>query len=98
MSILGLFVESIAHILGSLIFAYMMILIIGAILSFVNPDPYNPLVQMIYRLTEPVYAYIRKYIPTYFNGIDFAPLILILILQFIDLFFVKLLLSFAQSL
>ena len=96
-SVFGLLLESVAQILSGLIFMYMMVIIISTILSFVNPDPYNPLVQMIARITEPVYSYIRKYIPTYYNGLDFAPFILLIILQFIDLFFVRLLISIGQG-
>jgi YggT family protein len=53
---------------------------------------------MIRRLTEPVYSYIRKYIPTNFNGIDFAPVVLLIGLQFIDLFLVRVLMHLAESL
>ena len=63
-----------------------------------QPDPYNPIVQILYKLTEPVYALIRKYIPTNFGGMDIAPLILILFLEFCLMFFVKLLFELAVSL
>jgi len=52
----------------------------------VQPDPYNPIVQMLYRLTEPAYALVRRVIPTVFGGMDLAPLILILALQFLEIF------------
>ncbi|NLY04402.1 MAG: YggT family protein [Campylobacter sp.] len=53
-------------------------------MSFVRPNPYNQFVQVILRLTEPVYEQIRRIIPTAFGGLDFAPLIVLMILQFID--------------
>ncbi|CZE49293.1 YggT family protein [Campylobacter geochelonis] len=95
--ILKTFLLAIAQILQLVIFAYTWVIIIGAVLSFVRPDPYNKLVQVIYRLTEPVYQYIRKYIPTTFGGLDFAPLIVLLGLQFLDKFLVTLVLRYAST-
>nr|WP_252971050.1 YggT family protein [Aliarcobacter cryaerophilus] len=66
--------------------------IISALLTWVRPDPYNPIVQMLYRLTEPVYAKMRQYIPTTFGGMDLAPLILIFALIFLETFLQKVLL------
>jgi YggT family protein len=59
----------------------MWIIIIAALLTWVRPDPFNPIVQLLYRLTNPAYALVRRYMPTMFNGIDLAPLIIIVILQ-----------------
>ncbi|QOG11176.1 YggT family protein [Arcobacter sp. FWKO B] len=77
---------SVALVLISIISLYKWIVIISAILSWVNPDPNNPIVQMLYRLTEPAYRLIRKYIPTVFGGLDIAPLILIFGLIFLETF------------
>jgi YggT family protein len=71
----------------TIISLYKWVIIISAILSWVQPDPYNPIVQMLYRLTEPAYALVRRYIPTVFGGMDMAPLILIFALQFLEIFF-----------
>jgi YggT family protein len=62
------------------------VIIISAILTWVRPDPYNPIVQMLYRLTEPAYAFVRRYIPTTFGGMDLAPIILIFALIFLETF------------
>ena len=67
-----------------------VLIVISALLSWVQPDPYNPIVQMLYRLTEPAYALVRRYIPTVFGGMDMAPLILIFAIQFIEIFFTNL--------
>ncbi len=91
MIILTTFLEAIVQILHILINAYIWVVIIAALLSWVKPDPYNPVVQILYRLTEPVYAFIKRYIPTSFNGIELAPLVVVIALQFADLFFIKLL-------
>lgn len=95
--VLGTFIQAIAQILSMVINLYIWIVIIAALLTWVRPDPSNPIVQILYRLTEPVYAFIRRYIPTVIGGIDLAPIILILGLQFINLFFVKLLFGFANA-
>ena len=79
-------VSSILTVVLTVVFLYKWIIIISALLSWVKPDPYNPIVQMLYRLTEPAYAFIRRYIPTVFGGMDLAPVILILILIFIETF------------
>ena len=75
---------SIYTLIFSIIFLYKWVVIISALLTWVKPDPYNPIVQILYRLTEPVYAFIRRYIPTVFGGMDLAPLILIFGLIFIE--------------
>lgn len=74
-------IQGVGGILISLISIYIWILIITALLSFVNPDPYNPIVQFLHRITNPVYVFIRRFIRTDFNNLDLAPLILIIGLQ-----------------
>ena len=81
----------------SLITVYIWVLIIAALLSWVRPDPNNPIVQILYRLTEPAYALVRRYIPTTFNGIDLAPLVLIIGLNVVDILFINILSSIAYS-
>ncbi len=57
---------------------YSWVVIIAAILSFVNPDPYNKFVQLIYKATEPVFSFIRRKLPfVVINGIDLSPLLVI---------------------
>ena len=84
------FLYAVGSILHQIINLYIWVVIIAALISWVRPDPYNPIVQILYRLTEPAYAFIRRFIPTVISGIDLAPLILIIGLQFIDLFLVRL--------
>lgn len=78
-------IAGIGGIFHSLLSIYIWVVIIGALLSWVRPDPYNPIVQMIYRLTEPAYRLIRRMMPTVFNGIDLAPLILVVLLNIVDI-------------
>ena len=98
MMVLSTLIEAIAQILNMVISIYIWVIIISALITWVRPDPYNPIVQVLFRLTEPVYSFVRRYIPTVIGGIDLAPIIIILTLQFIQLFFVKLLFGLAHGL
>jgi len=64
---------------------YMWAVIIAALITWVQPNPYNPIVRFLWGITEPVYAFIRRYIPTTFGGIDIAPIILILAIEFVTM-------------
>ncbi len=81
MSILVEIVQGIGAIALGLINVYIWIIIIAALLSFVNPDPFNPIVQFLYRITNPAYTFVRKFMKTNFNGLDLAPLIIVIGLQ-----------------
>lgn len=81
MSMLIEIVQGLGGIFIGLINIYIWVLIITALLSFVNPDPFNPVVQFLYRITNPAYAYLKRFIRTDFNGLDLAPLIIIIGLQ-----------------
>ena len=84
MFVFGNVILGIAKVLGVLLNLYMWVIIIRALISWVNPDPYNPIVQALTRLTEPVLRPIRKLVPPYKVGIDLSPLIAILIIIFLD--------------
>ncbi len=97
MSTFGNIVFGLGGIVHSLITIYIWIVIIAALITWVRPDPNNPIVQLLYRLTEPVYAFIRRYIPTVINGIDLTPIVVIIGLQVIDVIFINLLNALASS-
>ena len=63
---------------------YMWVIIAAALVSWVNPSPYNPIVQFLRRVTEPVLEPIRRVLHRYQTGIDFSPLVVILIIQFVQ--------------
>ncbi len=84
-------------ILHNLIFVYIWVVIIAALLSWVRPDPHNPIVQILYRVTEPAYALVRRYIPSVFNGIDLSPLIIIVGLQIVDVILLSIIKSVAYG-
>jgi len=97
MIVFSTLIEAIAQILHMVINIYILIVIVATLLTWVRPDPYNPIIQVLNRLTQPVYALVSKYIPTVIGGVDLAPIIIILALQFLNLFAVKLLFSLANG-
>ncbi|MGE5174082.1 MAG: YggT family protein [Betaproteobacteria bacterium] len=84
MYLFGNIILGIAKVLDIVLNVYMWIIIIRALISWVNPDPYNAIVQILTRVTEPVLRPIRKLVPPYKVGIDFSPLIAILIIIFLQ--------------
>jgi YggT family protein len=81
---MGNIILGIASVLDVVLGIYKWIIIIRALISWVNPDPYNPIVQALTRLTEPVLRPIRKLAPPYKTGVDLSPLIAILIILFLE--------------
>jgi len=74
------------YIIHTVIWLYTWIIIVSAVLSWVNPDPYNPIVRTLRALTEPVLWRARRALPfLYVNGIDLSPVAIILGLQFADI-------------
>lgn len=82
---MGIIITSIANMLHMLIWAYMWVLIIAVFLSWVRPDPSNPIVQVLYRLSYPVLDFARRKLYfLVFNGVDLSPLAVIIRLQILD--------------
>ncbi len=98
MFIFANFLFGLAKILDIGLTLFMWIIIAQAVLSWVNPDPYNPIVRFIHQVTEPVLYQIRKRIPTIFGGIDFSPIIVLLGIIFLQEFLVRSLVHLAQRL
>jgi len=78
--------SSIAVVVLGIVSLYKWVIIISALLSWVRPDPNNPIVQMLHRLTEPAYSLVRRFVPTVFGGMDLAPIIIIFSLIFLETF------------
>ena len=89
MFILGNFLSATAQILKIILELYMWIMIIRSLLSWVNPDPYNPIVQFLNSITEPVLYRVRQLMPMSGTGIDFSPMIVILLIIFLQSFLVN---------
>jgi YggT family protein len=88
-------IQAAAGVLGFLIEILWWLIVIRAVLSWVNPDPYNPIVQFIERSTEPVLAPFRNIVPSYRLGLDLSPLFALLLLYFLKVFLVQSLLGIA---
>jgi len=74
----------IANILQSLLWLYFWIVIISAVLSWIEPNPYNPIVRLIYSLTDPVFDFVREHLPVIFSGIDLSPIVVIIVIQILS--------------
>jgi len=98
MFVISNFLVAIAKILNIALSLYMWIVIGRAIISWVNPDPYNPIVRFLNAITEPVLYPIRRRIPINLGGIDFSPVLVILAIIFLQSFLVKTLMQMATTL
>lgn len=98
MFVFGYFLMAIAKILDLALLCFMWIVVARAVLSWVNPDPFNPIVRFIQNITEPVLYRIRTFLPASFGGIDFSPIIVFLGVIFLRTFVVSSLFRFSSSL
>jgi YggT family protein len=98
MFIIGNFLKAVAIVLNYVLTFYMWIVVARAVLSWVNPDPYNPIVRFIHTVTEPILDPIRTRFPFGFGGIDISPIIVILGIVFLQNFVVNSLLRLSMSL
>lgn len=98
MFVVGNFLTAVASVLQMLLSAYMWIIIIRALISWVNPDPYNPIVQFLRAATDPLLYRVRRWLPLNFGGIDFSPLIVIAAIIFLQSFLVQSLLDLSRAL
>jgi len=98
MIILSNFLIAIAKVMDIVLTIFMWIVIARAVLSWVSPDPYNPIVRFIHQVTEPVLYQIRRRIPVSFGGIDFSPILVFLAIIFLQRFVVHSLYGLAQTL
>ena len=89
------FLSAIAEIIDIVLTLLMYVIIARALLSWVNPDPYNPIVQLLYRITEPVLNPLRRLLPVWKTGLDLSPMIAILIIIFLKRFIVHTLIQTA---
>jgi len=83
------FLSALATVLGFALEIYMWVIFARCILSFVNPDPYNPIVRFLHSITEPVLYRVRKAVPMRGMGIDLSPILVILAIYFLQIFLVQ---------
>jgi len=89
MFVLGDFIIAVARVLSIILDVYMWIVIIAAVISWVSPDPYNPIVRFLHAVTDPVFRPIRRLIGFRLGPIDISPLIVILVIIFAQSFLIK---------
>ncbi len=82
------FVMAVAQLIDFILGLYIWIIIGRAVVSWVNADPYNPIVRFLYEVTEPLLGRIRRALPIQMGGIDFSPVILIMGIMFLQNFLV----------
>ncbi|MBI3637891.1 MAG: YggT family protein [Candidatus Rokubacteria bacterium] len=93
----GYLIAATANLVNLVLVAYMWIIIARAIVSWVSPDPYNPVVRFLYRVTEPVLRPIRYRLPTLAMGLDLSPMIVLLVIYFLREFLVPVLYRLAAE-
>jgi YggT family protein len=89
MYIFANFLLATASVLQMVLTLYLWIVIARALISWVNPDPYNPIVRFLYSATEPLLHRIRRALPISLGGIDFSPLIVMVAIYFLQGFLVQ---------
>ncbi|MBI1735414.1 MAG: YggT family protein [Candidatus Rokubacteria bacterium] len=90
------FVSALASVVNLALTAYMWIVIARAIISWVNPDPFNPIVRFLYRVTEPVLRPVRRRLPATM-GLDLSPMVVLLAIYFLQSFLVPVLYRIASE-
>jgi len=89
MFLLSNFIAAVAQILDIVLTIFYWLILIRALLSWVNPDPLNPIVQFLYKSTEPILEPIRRKLPSWNMNIDISPLIAFLAIIFVQYFVIK---------
>ena len=97
MLVVGNFLYAIATVIGIVLNLYMWIIIARAVVSWVNPDPYNPIIRFLNAATEPILYQVRRRLPISFGGFDFSPIIVILAIYFVQLFLIQSLKDIARQ-
>ncbi len=87
---------AVAKVLDYVLWFFFWVVLARAVLSWVNPDPYNPIVRFIHNVTEPVLYRIRRWLPVNFSGIDLSPIVVFLGIVFLQWFLVKSLMTMSQ--
>lgn len=96
MFIFGNLVSAAATILDYILTILNWLIIIRALISWVNPDPFNPIVQILYKTTEPLLAPFRRIIPVYTIGLDMSPVFALIFIWLLKLFLVRTLFGIAM--
>lgn len=98
MSVLGNLAVAVVTVLDILLNVYMWIIVARAIISWVSPNPYNPIVSFLYMATEPVLRYARRIIPPIGGTLDLSPIVVLVAIVFLRQFLIQTLMQFARGL
>ena len=98
MLVIGNFIYALAVVINYALTIYMWIVVARAVLSWVSPDPYNPIVRFIHNITEPLLYQIRRRLPVSYGGIDLSPIVVFLGIIFLQKFLVGTLIGLSRSL
>lgn len=88
MFVLANLLNALAYVLDLLLTVYLWLIIIRALISWVNPDPFNPIVRFLVNVTEPVLGFFRRRLPLVYGGFDLTPLVVLLLIVFLQKFLV----------
>lgn len=91
------FLYACAKVVDWILVVYMWVVIARVVLSWVSPDPYNPIVRFINNVTEPLLSQIRKRLPVVYGGLDLSPILVFLAIMFLRAFVVKTLFDFSGT-
>lgn len=97
MLVLSNLLWAMAAVLQLVLTLYMWIVIARALISWVNPDPYNPIVRFLYNATEPLLYRVRRVLPVFAGGLDLSPLVVVVAIYFLQAFLVQSLRDLAFS-
>lgn len=78
------FIITLAQFLQEILYIYMWIVIIAAVITWIEPNPYNPIVRFLYSVTEPVFDWVREHLPVLFGGMDLSPIVVIFAIMFLQ--------------
>ena len=99
MFVLGNLCQAVATILDKVLWLYSIVIMIAVLISWVSPDPFNPVVQFLRSVTEPLFAWVRRRIPFAMVGmIDLSPIVVLLIIQLLQMVVVRSLFEFGSRL
>ena len=97
MLVLGNFLYALSVVVDYAVTIYLWVVIARAVLSWVSPDPYNPIVRFIHNVTEPVLSRIRRALPLNLGGIDISPIIVMMAVIFLQKFLVGSLVGLSRT-
>ena len=94
---LGSFLFALATVIDTVLWMYFWIVVVAALITWVNPDPYNPIVRFLRAATEPAFSFVRRKLPLRTATFDFSPIVVLLAIHFLRVFFNIMLLRIAST-